>query len=310
MSLCPNSYNNIVISEYRKQSMANTIYQKLQNPDVIPMEYTSIRNIINQYAKSTDGYAVLYSMLELVHPALQTDAVILPPKSHECDEDIRLYAQKFDAWLRYETYANRPFSPREQVNHFIRELSSAFNPAVSRIRRLLDAWNPFDTTVPEVLKITSLPNTIERYMMEETGTSLPQIRRMRDGKFAKRLPAKLQTDNPKQDIVDKYCNFCGQHGHISMNCEFMAKLLIANESLAKVDTKSKKELQDNYKNEQRKCREKRLKKQTNIIRKLLDTGGSREDIEAVLANINGDEDMESVNSDTNEQDDNTDSGSE
>jgi hypothetical protein len=310
MSLCPNSYNNIVISEYRKQSMANTIYQKLQNPDVIPMEYTSIRNIINQYAKSTDGYAVLYSMLELVHPALQTDAVILPPKSHECDEDIRLYAQKFDAWLRYGTYANRPYSPREQVNHFIRELSSTFNPAVSRIRRLLDAWNPFDTTVPEVLKITSLPNTIERYMMEETGTSLPQIRRMRDGKFAKWLPAKLQTDNPKQDIVDKYCNFCGQHGHISTNCDFMAKLLIANESLAKVDTKSKKELQDNYKNEQRKRREKRLKKQTNIIRKLLDTGGSREDIEAVLANINGDEDMESVNSDTNEQDDNTDSGSE
>ncbi len=48
---------------------------------------------------------------------------------------------------------------------------------------------------------------------------------------------------------------------------------------------------------------------TNIIRKLLDTGGSREDIKAVLANINGDEDMASVNSDTNKQDDNTDSSS-
>ena len=106
MSLSPNSYNNITISEHRKHSMANTIYQKLQNPDVIPMEYTSIRNIINRCAKSTDGYAVLYSMLELVHPALQTDAVILPPKSHECNEDIHLYAQKFDAWLQYETYAN------------------------------------------------------------------------------------------------------------------------------------------------------------------------------------------------------------
>jgi hypothetical protein len=35
-----------------------------------------------------DGYEVLYVMLELVHPALQKDAVILPPKSHKCDDDI------------------------------------------------------------------------------------------------------------------------------------------------------------------------------------------------------------------------------
>lgn len=42
--------------------------------------------------------------------------------------------------------------------------------------------------------------------------------------------------------------------------------------------------------------------------KLLDTGGSQKDIEAVLANINGDEDMVSVNSDTNKHDDDTDSG--
>jgi hypothetical protein len=46
-----------------------------------------------------DGYEVLNAMLELVHPALQRDAVILPPKSTECDEDIHLYANKFDAWL-------------------------------------------------------------------------------------------------------------------------------------------------------------------------------------------------------------------
>jgi hypothetical protein len=175
MSLFPTHYNHIIISDHRRQSMANTLYQKLQIPDVIPLEHTSIRNIINRYAESTDGYAVLYSMLELVHPTLQTDAVILPPKSHECDEDIHLYAQKFDAWLRNETYANRPYSPWEQVNHFIRELSSTFNPAVSQIRHLLDTWNPFNTNVLEVLKTTSLPNTIDRFMMEETGYTMPQI---------------------------------------------------------------------------------------------------------------------------------------
>jgi hypothetical protein len=54
------------------------------------------------------------------------------------------------------------------VNHFIRELSSIFAPAVSRIRRLMDTWNPYDNNVPEPLRLTSLPNTIERYMTEES----------------------------------------------------------------------------------------------------------------------------------------------
>ncbi len=100
-------------------------------------------------------------MLELVHPALQTDAVICAPKSTDCDDDIHVYAQRFDAWLRYETYAGRPYSPGEQVIKFINELSSSFAPAVSRIRRLLDAWNPFNLTTPEVLRITTLPNNCD-----------------------------------------------------------------------------------------------------------------------------------------------------
>jgi hypothetical protein len=97
------------------------------------MEYTAICNIINCYAELNDGYKVLYAMLELVHPALQKDAVILPPKSEECGENVHLYAQKFDAWLQYETYANHPYSSREQINLFIRELSATFAPTVSHI---------------------------------------------------------------------------------------------------------------------------------------------------------------------------------
>jgi hypothetical protein len=132
--LCPTHYQGTLITNHRHASMASTLYQKLQDTDVIPMDHTAIRNIINHFAESNDGYKGLYAMLELVHPALQKDTIILPPKSEECDEDIHLYAQKFDAWLRYETYANCPYSPREQVNLFIRELSITFAPAVSCIR--------------------------------------------------------------------------------------------------------------------------------------------------------------------------------
>jgi hypothetical protein len=81
-SLCPEKVNNIPITPWRKQAMASSLYQKLQSTDVIPMDYTAIRNIINRFAEHNNGYEVLYAMLELVHPALQKDAVILPPKSH------------------------------------------------------------------------------------------------------------------------------------------------------------------------------------------------------------------------------------
>jgi hypothetical protein len=103
-SLCPTTHRGFPLNEYRQQNMASTLYQKLQSTDVIPMEYTSIRNIVNCFAEANDGYKVLYAMLELVHPALQRDAIMLPPRSKDCDDDIHLYAQKFDAWHRYETF--------------------------------------------------------------------------------------------------------------------------------------------------------------------------------------------------------------
>lgn len=47
----------------------------------IPMGYTAIQNIINQYAELNNGYKVLYEMLELVHLALHqyVDAMMALP---------------------------------------------------------------------------------------------------------------------------------------------------------------------------------------------------------------------------------------
>ncbi len=98
------------------------------------------------------------------------DAVVLPPKSAECNEDIRLYAQTFDGWLLYETYVGKPYSAKETVNLFNCQLSGFCAPAVSRTRRFMDTWNSYANNVPEPLWLTSLPNTIECYMAEESGT--------------------------------------------------------------------------------------------------------------------------------------------
>jgi len=294
---CPATYGGIPIDAHRRQIMAGTLYQKLQSPDVIPVEYTAMRNIINRFAEKNDGYEVLYAMLENVHPALQKDAVMCPPKSSECGDDIHVYAQKFDAWIRYETYANRPYSPREQINKFVNELSPTFAPAISRVRRLLDAWNPWDLVVPEVLKITALPNTIERFMHEEAGTGTPYIRAVNDGrkyrpssKTGKGLQHKVQP--PPSDVSDKLCSFCGCRGHEPPQCHFMAKLIIANESLTKVDPKVKKELKENLRQQQKQRREQRLRRHANTIRQLIDQGGTKEEIEAALENMQSDTDLD------------------
>jgi hypothetical protein len=129
----------------------------------------------------------------------------------------------------------------------------------------LDAWNPFDSNVPEALKITTLPNTIERYMMEERGQSAIHIRRMQDQRARKPPVLDTQKSQKQKDDIDKYCNFCGTFGHNNSNCEIMANLLNANESLNKVDGKLKKELQETFFNEQCQCMEKRLKSKANVI---------------------------------------------
>jgi len=229
-SLCPTKMHGFPITPWRKQMMASTLYQKLQHTDVFALEYTAVRNIINCFAEHNDGYEVLYAMLELVHPKLQKDAVILPPKSHECGDDIHLYYQKFDAWLRYETYANRPYSAREQVNHFIRELSPTFAPVVDRIRRLLDAWNPEDTAVPPALKITSLPNTIERYMVEAAGpsTTTAYIRKTQDHRQQKRHGSVPSPAREATKLLDKYCFFCGAIGHVTNHKHLQAHGKIYN----------------------------------------------------------------------------------
>jgi hypothetical protein len=233
-------------------------------------------------------------MLELVHPALQKDTVILPPKSHECDDDIHMYYQNFDAWLRYETNVNCSYSPREQVNHFIRELSPMFAPAVDRIRQLLDSWNPGDHKVPDALKITSLPNTIERFMMEDACIRI-MYEKKQTSHHKHGDKQNVMEKERGHELVDKYCYYCGQHCHMTVNCKFMAKLINATEHLNKVDTKVKKELQEQFRQKQWRRRAKQLAKQTNIIRKLLDTGGSREDIETALAQLNQYEDAEYAN---------------
>jgi hypothetical protein len=55
-----------------------------------------------------------------------------------------------------------------------------------------------------------------------------------------------------------------------------------------------------FREEQRKKRDKKLKKKTGMIRKLLDNGGSHEEIDAILASIPNHEDNQPSSDDESE----------
>jgi hypothetical protein len=120
--------------------------------------------------------------------------------------------------------------------------------------------------------------------MEETCMHTPHIHKMVENKNRWYLDhSKLM----KKEIIDKYCHFCGMHGHVTRSGEFMAKLLLSKDSISKMDDKLKKKLQESFRNEQKKHCEECLKLKTKIIHELLDTGRSRVNIEAIFATILG-----------------------
>ena len=89
-TLCPDYWEHIKISDNRYLQMAGCLYQKLASIDVIPLEFTYARNIINRFAEINDGYKVLYAMIA---PLLTRDTISTVPSMKDC-ADIHSYSLK------------------------------------------------------------------------------------------------------------------------------------------------------------------------------------------------------------------------
>jgi hypothetical protein len=151
----------------RYTAMATLLYTYLSRCDIVPNEYSSIRYIIKHLSKTNDGYLILYEMLELKHPFLQKDPVQLMPTVKKCGNNLDEYASKLDTFFHASSLDGCPFSARAQAVHFILGIkNSIFNYAVERIQQQIDSWQEWEPVVPTDLKLSSLPNTIERYMAE------------------------------------------------------------------------------------------------------------------------------------------------
>jgi hypothetical protein len=275
-SLCPPEYNGIPISNQRKQSMGCTLYQKLLDTDVVPLEHRAIRNMIDAEAEENDGYRVLYSMLQLVHPQLQVDKVMRPPRSADCDEDIHSYAQKFNAWYNFETYAGRVYPIQTLINHFLEGLSSLYKPAIDRVRQMLDNVEEYSSTVPYKITIPQLPNTMERFMEDANGQSLAMIcainkRKLHpSSRYGTGTRDKADRHPPSsRDHVDTYCHYCNRFGHPNEQCNFMAQFLQAKEYEKKLDSKAKQDVIDNFVKEQKRRRQRKLGNRMKTVRQLM-----------------------------------------
>lgn len=305
-SLCPESYKGSPIDDSRYRLMAGCLYQKLASFDTIPAEFSQARSIINSYAEANDGYKVLYNMLE---PLLQVDDIPTPPTGEDWP-DIHEYAIKFQSWKNSEALKGRHFAPKELTKTFLHGLNQMYQPAIRRARALLDTRSRADPTVPEVLKLTNLPATLNRWLKEETGQSIirttftspsrpddfdQSIAREAYG-IANRHAVKHDNGNRakhhlqpghakpyRQANMDKKCPICLIAGHSKSQCLLFAKYLVCRDADQRADDTQRNKVVEHFRAEaKRKSERGRRREQLGTVRQMWAEGKSFDEIEHTL----------------------------
>jgi hypothetical protein len=234
-SLCPTTVHGLKINISRYNEMKGTLYHFLAQRTIIGAEHTDLRNTINRHAVSTDGYHVLYEIMQRIHPTLDPDVLFTAPQCSDYS-DIHEYYTYLTSFLMHEGFVGRHYNPREQVNHSLRGLDQLYYPAIKRIRNQMDDWKPSDPNVPDTLILANLPNNVEKYMEEDGNQAI--VRRVGKGKPHRstdnaRSAPKLD-DNHRQ-YVDVKCPLYQTYGHPLQRCDLMALWLHLKDGIKLVD---------------------------------------------------------------------------
>jgi hypothetical protein len=140
LSLCPDSYIGHTFTNNQYEDMAAALYEKLSDPNVMPLTYTKYRNITDHYAEENDGYTALYKILEDSHPMMQKDPVFTTPLSTDCNNNLQIYASRFKSYITSENLSNCHYTPKEKVQIFLRGLDDDFHSAIQYVNTLMAAW--------------------------------------------------------------------------------------------------------------------------------------------------------------------------
>jgi hypothetical protein len=274
-SLCPIEVYGIRISLTRYNMMKTVLYHFLAQRTIITTTYTDLRNIINRHAVLTDGYQVLYEIMERIHPALDPDVIFTAPQCKDYS-DIHEYYTYMSSFVMHEEFAGRHYSPREQLNYFIRGLDSTYNAAIKRIRSQMDGWKASNPNVPDNLVLANLPNLVEKYLEEDETEGTQAIVR----RFGKSNNARSQNSDDSaqtsdlnvRQYVDTKCPLCQTYGHHKYNCDRMAIWLHLKEGAKLVDDKLKTKLHIAYAELDNKRRSRKLNKLKGTVRQLYQNG--------------------------------------
>jgi hypothetical protein len=275
MSLCPMTIFGVPISGTRYNDMKCTLYHFLTQKHIIPYEYTDLRNIINRHALNTDGYQVLYDIMEWIHPYLDLDTTFSVPNSADYG-DIHEYYNYTDSYFMHEGFAGRQYSPRERVNIFIRGLDPTYSKAANRLRALMDNWELHDEHGPENLRFSKLPNLVEKYMgIEGDNPVIHRIQHKGEKRSGHQKQAGHGQDKPDintRPYVDIQCLLCQSYGHPQTQCDRMALWLLLKDAATRVDDKLRKTLLVNYAKINLQRRQKKVTKLRGTVRQLYENG--------------------------------------
>jgi hypothetical protein len=275
-SLCPTSVYGFKITLARYHEMKGTLYHFLAQRSTISTDHTDLRNIINRHAVSTDGYHVLYEIMQRIHPALDPDVIFTAPRIQDY-RDIHEYYTYLTSFVMHEGFAGRHYKPREQVNHFLHGLDKSYYPAIKRIRSQMDNWNSSDPNVPDNLILATLPNQVEKYMEEDDKQAIVRRLGRNNSHHTKDDADKTsKAEAANRPYVDTQCPLCQTYGHHKQDCDRMAIWLILKDGAKLVDDKLRAKLLSNYAALNAKRRSKKLNKIRGMVRQLYQNGQFKE----------------------------------
>ncbi|MFN9980085.1 MAG: hypothetical protein ACK53Y_09240, partial [bacterium] len=102
--------------------------------------------------------------------------VLSHPNSADCNT-IHEYSKRLTSYIKCEAIAGQYYSEQDQVNLFLDGLDPIWENCVTRAKSLMENTKINDKSVPEILQLEKIPDTMERFYRQETGKK-PTIRAM------------------------------------------------------------------------------------------------------------------------------------
>mmetsp|Transcript_10383 Transcript_10383/g.14954 ORF Transcript_10383/g.14954 Transcript_10383/m.14954 type:complete len:1057 (-) Transcript_10383:6976-10146(-) len=269
-SLCPTELYGIPVIASRYHDMKTALYHFLAQPTIISNDHHDVRNIVNKFALSTEGYRALYDIMKRIHPVLDPDAVFDVPEIKNY-ADVHEYYLYVDAYYMHEKFSGRIYTPRAKLNTFLNGLDSQYQIAISRIRGIMDAWPTTETKVPEILQLENLPTQVEKYLEENGGKAIVRRVQFKRGNSQREETARVDAALSRK-YVDIQCPLCQSYGHPKTQCDRMALWMNLKDASKIVDEKLRAILSKNYAKIDAERRAKKVSRIKGTVRQLFSDG--------------------------------------